>query len=154
METRVTEVGPGIHQLTTYLVEMDFSLNQYLVGGNEPLLFHTGMRGLFPLVSEAAARVMFLDSVRWIGFGHVEADECGSMNNWLACAPRATIVQGSVGCMVSISDLADRPPRPARRRRGSRHRRSPDALDRHPAPPPRLGGQPSLRRDDPHVVLR
>ncbi len=112
METRVTEVGPGIHQLTTYLAEMDFSLNQYLVGGDEPLLFHTGMRGLFPFVSEAAARVMPLDSVRWIGFGHVEADECGSMNNWLACAPRATVVQGSVGCMVSISDLADRPPRP------------------------------------------
>ena len=55
---------------------------------------------------------MPLESVRWIGFGHVEADECGSMNNWLASAPQATVVQGNVGCMVSISDLADRPPRP------------------------------------------
>ena len=112
METRVTEVGPGIHQLMTYLAEMDFSLNQYLVAGDEPLLFHTGMRGLFPSVSDAAARVMPLDSVRWIGFGHVEADECGSVNHWLAAAPQASVVQGNVGCMVSIADLADRPPRP------------------------------------------
>lgn len=112
METRVTEVGPGIYQLTTYLAEMNFSLNQYLVGGDEPLLFHTGMRGLFPLVSGAVARVLPPESLRWIGFGHVEADECGSMNLWLGSAPLATVVQGAVGCMVSISDLADRPPRP------------------------------------------
>ena len=70
------------------------------------------MRGLFPSVSDAAARVMPLDSVRWIGFGHVEADECGSVNHWLAAAPQASVVQGNVGCMVSIADLADRPPRP------------------------------------------
>jgi flavorubredoxin len=112
METRVAEVADGTYQLTTYLEEMDFGVNQYLLTGEQPLLFHTGMRGLFPLVAEAAARVLPLESLRWIGFGHVEADECGAVNEWLAVAPSATVVHGSVGCMVSIGDLADRPPRP------------------------------------------
>jgi flavorubredoxin len=112
METRVAEVADGTYQLTTYLEEMDFAVNQYLLTGDEPLLFHTGMRGLFPLVAEAAARVLPLESLRWIGFGHVEADECGAVNEWLAAAPDATVVHGSVGCMVSIGDLADRLPRP------------------------------------------
>ncbi|MGZ4708309.1 MAG: oxygen-binding di-iron domain-containing protein, partial [Acidimicrobiales bacterium] len=111
METRVTEVADGIHQLTTYVAEMDFSFNQYLVTGDEPLLFHTGPRQLFPLVSEAVARVLPIDSLRWISFGHVEADECGSMNDWLAAAPEAAVAQSGTGCMVSITDLADRPPR-------------------------------------------
>ena len=112
METRVAEVADGTYQLTTYLEEMDFAVNQYLLTGDEPLLFHTGMRGLFPLVAEAVATVLPPASVRWIGFGHVEADECGSLNEWLAVAPDATVIHGGVGCMVSIGDLADRPPRP------------------------------------------
>ncbi len=110
METRIAEVGDGIYQLMTYLPDMDFAVNQYLVTGDEPLLFHTGMRGLFPDVSAAVAHLIPLHSLRWIGFGHVEADECGSMNEWLAAAPDATVVQGAIGCMVSIGDLADRPP--------------------------------------------
>ena len=112
METRVTEVADGIHQLTTYMAEMDFSFNQYVVTGDEPLLFHTGPRQLFPLVSAAVARVLPVDSLRWLSFGHVEADECGSMNDWLAAAPDATVAQSGIGCMVSLTDLADRPPRP------------------------------------------
>jgi len=112
METRLTEVADGVHQLTTHISEMDFSFNQYLVNGEEPLLFHTGGRGLFPLVSEAVGRVTPMDSLRWLTFGHVEADECGSMNEWLAVAPQATVTQGVIGCMVSLNDLADRPPRP------------------------------------------
>jgi flavorubredoxin len=112
METRISEVGPDLHQLTTYMPEMDFSFNQYLLTGEEPLLFHTGPRGVFPLVSAAVARVMPLEDLRWISFGHVESDECGSMNEWLAVAPQATVAQGMTGCMVSLNDLADRPPRP------------------------------------------
>ena len=112
METRLTEVADGVHQLTTHISEMDFSFNQYFVNGEEPLLFHTGGRGLFPLVSEAVGRVTPIDSLRWITFGHVEADECGSMNDWLGVAPQATVAQGVIGCMVSLNDLADRPPRP------------------------------------------
>ena len=111
METRVTEIADGIYQLSTYLAEMDFGLNQYLVTGDEPLLFHTGMRGLFPLVFDAVSRVVPPSDVRWISFSHLEADECGSMNQWLAAAPSATVLHGVTGCMVSLVDLADRAPR-------------------------------------------
>jgi flavorubredoxin len=112
METRVTEVADGVHQLSTHIAEIDFGFNQYVVTADEPLLFHTGMRGTFPLVSDAASKVLPVESMRWITFGHVEADECGSMNEWLAAAPNATVAQGMTGCMVSLSDLADREPRP------------------------------------------
>jgi flavorubredoxin len=111
METRIEEVGAGIYQLTTHVDEMNFSFNQYLVTGTEPLLFHTGPRQMFPLVSEAVSRVMPVDQLRWISFGHVEADECGSMNEWLAVAPQATVAQSMTGVMVSLNDLADRTPR-------------------------------------------
>ena len=112
METRIAEVADGIHQLTTHVPEMDFSFNQYLVTGDEPLLFHTGPRQMFPLVSEAMARVIPVDQLRWVSFGHVESDECGSMNQWLAAAPQSTVAQSMTGCMVSLNDLADRAPRP------------------------------------------
>jgi flavorubredoxin len=112
METRIVEVADGTHQLTTHVPEMNFSFNQYLVTGDEPLLFHTGPRQMFPLVSDAVARVVPVDQLRWITFGHVEADECGSMNQWLGAAPRSTVAQSMTGCMVSLNDLADRAPRP------------------------------------------
>ncbi len=112
METRVAEIAEGVHQLNTHFAEMDFGFNQYLIAAEEPAIFHTGMRGLFPAVSEAVASVLPVDSLRWVTFGHVEADECGAMNDFLAAAPQATVAQGAIGCMVSIGDLADRPPRP------------------------------------------
>jgi flavorubredoxin len=88
-----------------------FTFNQFVVKADEPLLFHCGPRQMFPLVSEAAASVVPLDQLRWITFGHVESDECGSMNEWLAAAPRAEVAHGMIGCMVSLNDMADRPPR-------------------------------------------
>lgn len=111
METRVTEIAEGIYQLTTHVPEANFSFNQMLVTGDEPLLFHTGQRQMFPLVSEAVGRVLPPESLRWITFGHVEADECGSMNQWLDLAPEATVAQSMIGCMVQLNDLADRAPR-------------------------------------------
>jgi flavorubredoxin len=110
MQTRISEIADGVFQLTTYLAPIDFSLNQYLVAGEEPLLFHTGLRSTFASVSAAVAQAAPVTSVRWISFGHVEADECGAMNQWLNLAPRSTVMQGRTGCMVSIGDLADRPP--------------------------------------------
>jgi flavorubredoxin len=112
METTTTEIADGIHRLSTYVDDMDFTFNQFLVVADEPLLFHTGPRQMFPLVSDAVARIVPVDSLRWVSFGHFEADECGSMNRWLAAAPGATIAHTAIGCMVSIDDLADRPPRP------------------------------------------
>ncbi len=111
METAVNEIAPDLYRLSTYIPEADFQFNQYLVVGDEPLLFHTGPRVLFPLVSEAVARVVPVEELRWITFGHVEADECGAMNSWLAASPRAEVAHGAMGCLVSIDDLADRPPR-------------------------------------------
>jgi flavorubredoxin len=111
METRIDEIAPRIYRLSTYADAADFTFNQYLIAADEPLLFHCGGRQLFPLVSAAAARVVPLDRLRWISFGHVESDECGSMNDWLAVAPNAEVVHGPIGVVVSLNDLADRPPR-------------------------------------------
>ena len=111
METRVTEIADGIHQLSTF-VGAPVGFNQYLIAADEPLLFHTGMRQLFPVVSAGVSKVLRAEMLRWVSFGHVEADECGSMNDWLAIAPDATVAQSEIGCMVSIGDLADRQPRP------------------------------------------
>lgn len=116
METTLDEIADGIYRISTFLPEVappaGFTMNQFLVVADEPLLFHTGPRGMFPLVAEAVAKVLPVESVRWITFGHVESDECGSMNTWLAAAPRAQVAHGGLGCMVSLNDMCDRPPRP------------------------------------------
>ena len=124
METRVAEIADGVHQLTTHVAEMNFSFNQYLVTGEEPLLFHTGPRQMFPLVSEAVGRVVPAEELRWVSFGHVEADECGSMNEWLALAPQSTVVQSMTGCMVSLGGSGRPAAASAGGRRGARMRRA------------------------------
>ncbi|MCD9623922.1 MBL fold metallo-hydrolase [Rhabdothermincola salaria] len=111
MESRVTEVAPDTYQLSSF-VGAPVGFNQYLVAAEEPLLFHTGMRATFGAVSAGVGSVLPVESLRWVSFGHVEADESGSLNEWLAVAPHATPVQGQIGCMVSVEDLADRAPRP------------------------------------------
>ena len=115
MDTHVAEIADGVYRLSTFVPEvgpLGLTFNQFLVVGDEPLLFHTGPRRMFPLVREAAARVIDPASLRWIAFGHFEADECGAMNEWLAVAPRAEVAHGQTGCNVSLNDMADRPPRP------------------------------------------
>lgn len=114
METSVTEIADGIFRLSTHVPDVappaGFTFNQFLVTGEEPLLFHTGPRRMFPIVREAVSKVVAPERLRWITFGHVEADECGSMNEWLAIAPRAQIAHGAIACSVQLADLADRPP--------------------------------------------
>lgn len=115
MQTRIDEIADNIFRLSTFtpdLPPVGFTFNQYLIRADEPFLFHCGGRALFPLVSAAAASIVPLEALRWISFGHVESDECGSMNAWLEAAPHAQIVHGRLACMVSLNDLADRPPRP------------------------------------------
>ncbi|MEX0663359.1 MAG: MBL fold metallo-hydrolase [Acidimicrobiia bacterium] len=111
METRVDEIADGIYRFSTFVPEPQLAFNQFLIQADEPLLFHTGMHGLFPLVSEAVARVMPLDQLRWISFGHFEADECGALNDLLAAAPKAEAMHTFTGVMVSLNDYAARPPR-------------------------------------------
>jgi flavorubredoxin len=115
METQLDEIADGIFRLSTFVPDIGpngFTFNQFLVQAEEPLLFHTGPRAMFPSVTEAISTVLPIDSLRWITFGHVEADECGAMNLFLAAAPEAQVAHGALGCMVSLDDLADRPPRP------------------------------------------
>jgi flavorubredoxin len=115
MTTSVDEIAPGIYRLSTLVPEIGpngFTFNQFLLDDEEPLLFHTGHRSMFPSISEAIERVMPVDRLRWIGFGHVESDECGAMNEFLAAAPDAQIAHGGLGCLVSINEMADRLPRP------------------------------------------
>lgn len=111
MHTTTTEIADDIYRLSTFVPDAGMTFNQILVKADEPLLFHTGMRALFPLVSDAVSAVVPLSTLRWISFGHVEADECGSLNRWLNAAPNAQVAFGGLGCMVSVNDLADRPPR-------------------------------------------
>jgi len=112
--TNVHEVADGIYRINTP-VEVPgaggFSFNQYLIVDDDSLLFHTGPRKMFPLVSEAVASILPLDKLRYIAFSHVESDECGSLNEWLAAATRSEPLCGNIAAMVSISDIADRAPR-------------------------------------------
>ena len=111
--TNVQEIASGIYRINTPVPLPDgnlFSFNQYLVADDQPLLFHSGPRQLFPLVSEAVASVLPVQRLRYIGLSHVEADECGALNLFLAAAPQAVPLCGSIAAMVSMTDLADRPP--------------------------------------------
>ncbi|RDI30361.1 hypothetical protein DEU38_106170 [Rhodococcus sp. AG1013] len=110
--TEITEIAAGIFRLSTFVDDANLVMNQFLILGEEPLLFHTGLPVLFPSVSVAAARLLPVETLRWITFGHVEADESGSMNRWLAAAPDAEVAHGAMGCFVQVGYLADRPPRP------------------------------------------
>ena len=115
LQPTLDEIADGIYRISTWVPDVSpdgFTFNQFLVAADEPLLFHTGPRGMFPLVAEAVAKVLPVESLRWITFGHVEADECGSMNMWLAAAPGSQVAHGALGCNVSLNDLCDRPPHP------------------------------------------
>ena len=115
METRTDEIAERIYRFSTFVPEIGptgFTFNQYLIDDEQPLLFHTGLRHMFPLLADAIGAVTPLEGLRWITFGHLEADESGAMNDLLSTAPHAEVAHGMVGCMVSLNDLADRPPVP------------------------------------------
>ena len=111
--TQIDEIATDTYRISTPVTAIPggFTFNQYLIADDEPLLFHTGLRGLFPLVSEAIQSVMPVEKLRHISFSHFEADECGALNEFLNAAPNAVPLCGQIGAMVSINDIADRPPR-------------------------------------------
>jgi flavorubredoxin len=112
--TNVQEVGAGIYRINTPISigpGQDFSFNQYLVVDDEPLLFHTGQRQLFPIVKDAISRVMPIERLRHIGLSHFEADECGALNEFLAVAPNAVPFCSEIAALTSVRDFASRPPR-------------------------------------------
>lgn len=113
--TNVHEVAEGIYRINTpvhFSNGNGFSYNQYLIVDEKPLLFHTGPRKMFPLVREAVESLIPVEQLRYISFSHVESDECGSLNEWLAAAPKSKPLCSTVAAMVSIADLADREPQP------------------------------------------
>jgi flavorubredoxin len=112
--TNLNEIAAGIYRINTPLALPDgagFNFNQYLIADEAPLLFHTGPRGMFALVAEAIGKLLPVQSLRYVAFAHVEADECGALNAFLAAAPAAVPVCSEVAAMVSVNDLADRPAR-------------------------------------------
>jgi flavorubredoxin len=113
MKTEVAEIADRIYRLSTFVPAVGpkgFTFNQFLIDAEQPLLFHYGQRSLFPLVSEAVKSVLPLDKLRWTTCSHVEADESGALNQWLAAAANATPAHGQVGCNIWLTDMADRKP--------------------------------------------
>lgn len=113
--TNVHEIAAGIYRISTPVPPSEmpggFTFNQFLIVDESPLLFHTGPRRMFPLVREAVSHVLGdAAKLRYVSFSHVESDESGSLNDWLAVAPRAEPICGQVAAMVSVNDLSDRPP--------------------------------------------
>jgi flavorubredoxin len=109
--TSVDEVAPGIYRIHTPLdvIPGGFSMNSYLVVDDEPVLFHVGLRKLFPITQEAISKVIPVEKLRWLGGSHFEADEYGAMNEFLAAAPQSTIFGSQIGALTSLNDWADRP---------------------------------------------
>jgi flavorubredoxin len=134
METRVDEIADRIYRISTFVAPIGFNFNQFLIDADQPMLFHTGQRSLFPSVSAAVARIIDLTRLKWITFSHVESDECGSLDQWLAAAPDAIAAHGVIGCNTWLNDSASRPPRPLANQ---------EVLD--------LGGKRVRHLDTPHV---
>jgi flavorubredoxin len=114
--TTIDEIADGIYRISTPVPPNEafppgFTFNQYLVVDDAPLLYHTGLRQMFPLTRDAIATVMPVDRLRYVAFSHVEADECGALNGFLDAASEAVPLCGDIAAMVSIEDMADRPPR-------------------------------------------
>jgi hypothetical protein len=107
----VTEIAPDVYRISIYESQFELQFNHFLVKDKDPLLFHAGMKGMFPLIREALARIIDPATIRWIGFSHFESDECGSLNEWLQVAPLAQPLCTVVGVLVNVSDFASRAPR-------------------------------------------
>lgn len=105
----ICEIAPDVYRISTYVAEVDLQFNQFLVRDDEPLLYHTGMKSLFPQLLDTVGKILEPSAIRWIAFSHFEADECGALNEWLAAAPAAEAVCTFVGAVVSVNDFAARP---------------------------------------------
>ena len=106
-----TEIAPEIYRISLFVPEINLEFSHFLVSDEEPLLFHAGLRGMFPLLRQEISRLMDPSKLRHVGFSHFESDECGGLNEWLQLAPSAEPVCGLVGAMVSVNDFAIRPAR-------------------------------------------
>lgn len=111
MNSKVNEIAPDVYRISTFHPDYGIQFNQILIKDDEPFLMHTGFKKSFPVTLEAVSSVIAPSSLRWIGFSHFEADECGALNEWLGVAPHAQAACSFVGAAVNLSDFADRPAR-------------------------------------------
>lgn len=106
---KIDEIAPDVYRISIYVPEFDLQFNHFLVKDDEPLLFHTGYKAMFPQLRDAVSTIIKPSEIRWIGFSHFESDECGSLNHWLDVAPSAQAACSVVGALVSVNDFAIRP---------------------------------------------
>lgn len=105
----VTEIAPDVYRISVYVKDLNLQFNHFLIKDDEPMLYHAGMKQMFPLVREAVSKLINPKDLRWIGFSHFEVDECGALNEWLQIAPEARPVCSEVGALVNMSDYSIRP---------------------------------------------
>ena len=103
-----TEIAPNIYRVSIFAEGADLQFNHFLVKDDEPLLFHTGLRGMHVEIREAVSKLINLSELRHISFSHFESDECGSLNEWLAAAPKADVICSQVGAFVNVNDFIGR----------------------------------------------
>jgi len=108
---KVDEIAADVYRISIYSPDLRLTFNHFLVGDDAPLLYHAGLRAMFPLVHDAVAQLIDPASIRYVGFSHFESDECGTLNHWLDLAPRAEPLCGLVSALVSVNDFATRPAR-------------------------------------------
>jgi hypothetical protein len=149
--TRVDEIAADIFRISTYVPEVGIQFNQFLVRDDEPLLFETGMKQIFPLVREAVSKVIAPASLRYVSFSHFEPDECGSLNDWLSLAPRAEALCSVVGAMVFVNDAAVRPARGLTQ--DVHHGKIPVPIQINAPSASRMGRRCAFRRNDGDAVL-
>ncbi|MFT2007267.1 MBL fold metallo-hydrolase [Pontibacter sp. 13R65] len=109
--TTITEIAPDVYRISVFVPDYNMQFNHFLIKDEEPMLYHAGMRMMFPLLQEAVARLIKPEQLRWVGFSHFEVDECGALNDWLEVAPHAQAVCSEIGALVNMSDFAIRPAR-------------------------------------------
>ena len=155
MNTRIDEIADDIYRLSSFVPDIGptgFTFNQYLILDDQPLIFHTGHRSTFPDLAKAIASILPIDKLRWVTFGHVEADECGAMNQLLAAAPRAQIAHGASAAWCHSTTWPTGRPCPSRTVKSSTWATTRSATST-PHTSRSLGGPRPVRRDHQHAPL-
>jgi flavorubredoxin len=111
---KINEIAPDLYRISIFAPQFNIQFNHFLIKDDEPLLYHAGLQGMFPLLQEAVKTLIDPAKIRWVGFSHYEVDECGALNNWLEVAPNAQAVCSEVGAIINMSDFAIRPSKPLR----------------------------------------
>ena len=149
----VDEIAPDIYRISAFAEAANLQFNHFLILDDEPLLYHTGLRGMFPAVKEAVARLIEPDRIRWIGASHFEADEWGALNQWLDVAPNAQPICGTLTARVNLNDFALRQPRALESGRGFLDGQIPLPVLPDTASAPWLGRGPVLRGEPAHIAV-